>query len=69
MYENRIKHLVELHHASDKHIDALERGGKFSDVDLNSLKKQRLQYKDEISRLERLQWVENNERVEFEEDR
>ena len=67
MYENRIKHLVELHHASDKHIDALERGGNFSDVDLNSLKKQRLQYKDAISRLERLQWMD--ERMEFEENK
>lgn len=49
MYENRIKHLEEMHQILDKKIDGLEKTGAFSDNGINELKKQRLRLKDELS--------------------
>ena len=49
MYENRIKHLEEMHRVLDKKIDTLEKNGLFEDLKLEDLKKQRLLYKDEIA--------------------
>jgi hypothetical protein len=46
----------------------MEKTGVFSDNDLNTLKKKRLEYRDELSRLRR-QLYEENQRVEFEDDR
>lgn len=51
MYENRIKHLEEMHRVLDKKIDTLEKNGLFEDLKLEELKKQRLLYKDEIELL------------------
>jgi uncharacterized protein YdcH (DUF465 family) len=64
MYENRIKHLEEAHRIIDKQIDGLEKTGTFSDDRLQFLKKQRLQYRDEIVRLNKLQWEHDYEYVE-----
>ena len=64
MYENRIKHLEEAHRIIDKQIDGLEKTGTFSDDRLQFLKKQRLQYRDEIVRLNKLQWEHDHEYVE-----
>ncbi len=47
MYENRIKHLEELHRVLDKRIDGLESTGVFEDATLEVLKKQRLHLRDE----------------------
>ena len=55
MYENRIRHLEQMHEALDKQIDGLEKTGKFDDVHLNNLKKQRLQLRDQLSDLRRKQ--------------
>lgn len=52
MYENRIKHLEEMHRVLDKRIDTLEKNGLFEDLKLEELKKQRLLYKDEIAMLQ-----------------
>jgi uncharacterized protein YdcH (DUF465 family) len=49
MYESRIKHLEEAHRIINKQIDGLEKTKTFSDDHLNHLKKQRLQYRDEIA--------------------
>jgi len=49
MYELRIKHLEETHSMLNKKIDNLERTGVFNDLELETLKKQRLHLKDEIS--------------------
>ncbi len=49
MYENRIKHLEEMHRVLDKKIDTLEKNGLYEDLKLEELKKQRLLYKDEIA--------------------
>ena len=55
MYENRIKHLEELHRVLDKRIDGLESTGVFEDVTLEVLKKQRLHLRDETVILKRKQ--------------
>jgi hypothetical protein len=47
-WENRIKHLEQAHQALDKRIDGLESTGVFDDVELNDLKKQRLQLKRQL---------------------
>jgi uncharacterized protein YdcH (DUF465 family) len=48
VYEQRIKHLEELHRVLDKRIDSMENTGVFEDTTLEVLKKQRLHLKDEI---------------------
>jgi hypothetical protein len=68
MIQGRIRHLEQLHQDVDNKIDAMEKTGVFSDNDLNTLKKKRLEYRDELSRLRR-QLYEENQRVEFEDDR
>ena len=57
MYENRIKHLEEMHYSLDKKIDDMEKNHPHVDeVHVHEWKKQRLHIKDEISRLRRLQF-------------
>ncbi len=68
MYESRIKHLEEAHCVLDKQIDTLEKTGKFTDEHLNTLKKQRLTYKDEIAKLHRLQWEYERETIHYDDD-
>lgn len=63
MYENRIKHLEEAHRIINKQVDGLEKTGAFSDDHLQNLKKQRLQFRDEIARLNKLQWEHDHEYV------
>ena len=55
MYENRIKHLEELHRVLDKRIDGMESTGVFEDATLEVLKKQRLHLRDETVILKRKQ--------------
>lgn len=68
MYESRIRHLEKLHQDVDNRVDVMEKTGLFNDTNLNTLKKQRLEYRDELSRLRRLQY-EESQRVDFEDDR
>lgn len=68
MYENRIKHLEEMHRVLDKRIDGLEKTGAFADSALNELKKQRLRLKDELSILRRKQH-EHDEQIDMDDDR
>lgn len=68
MYENRIRHLERLHQDVDNRVDVMEKTGVFNDTNLNTLKKQRLEYRDELSRLRRLQY-EESQQVNFEDDR
>lgn len=56
MYENRIKHLEEMHRILDKKIDVMEKTGTFEDNQLNEMKKQRLLYRDELAKLRKLQY-------------
>jgi len=59
MYESRIKHLEEAHHALDKQIKGLELTGVFEDERLHELKKLKLKLKDDIESLRRKQQEEN----------
>jgi uncharacterized protein YdcH (DUF465 family) len=61
MYENRIKHLEEIHRVLDKRIDGLEKTGVFEDVTLEVLKKQRLHLRDETVILKQKQEEYNQE--------
>ncbi len=68
MYENKIKHLEEMHKVMNKQIDDMERNHPHVATDnLASLKKQKLQLKDEISRLNKLQWDHDHETVHVDE--
>ncbi len=69
MYENRIKHLTETHRLLDKQIDQMERSGNFKDDQLAEMKKKRLQFKDEIARLTKLQWEHDHETIQPDDER
>ena len=65
-YKSRINHLEEMHKLLDKQISEMQMNHPGVDVEhLAELKKKKLQIKDEISRLQRLQWEEENERVGY----
>jgi hypothetical protein len=65
-YKGRIKHLEEMHKLIDKQINEMQTNHPGVDVEhLADLKKRKLQYKDEITRLTRMQWEEDNERVGY----
>ena len=66
MYENRIKHLKEMHRVLDVKITNHEQQHPGTEhIQLVEWKKQKLQLKDEIRRLERLQWQHDHEVVDF----
>ena len=67
MYKTRIKHLEETHRVLDKQINQLLSTGVFEDIKIQEMKKQKLQLKDEIRRLNRLQWDHDHETVHFDE--
>ena len=50
-WHNRIKHLEEAHRMINKKVDTLEKTGVYDDVEIETLKKQRLQVKDQIEEL------------------
>jgi uncharacterized protein YdcH (DUF465 family) len=49
----------------DKQITEAERNPDVSVEKLAEMKKQKLKYKDEISRLNKLQWEHDHDRVDF----
>jgi hypothetical protein len=61
MYENRITHLEKQHETLDKQIDTMERTGHFGDMNLQFLKKKRLQIRDELADLRRRQHEHDQE--------
>ena len=66
MYENRIKHLKEMHRILDVKITNHEQQHPRTEhTQVVEWKKQKLQFKDEIRRLERLQWQHDHEVVDF----
>ena len=67
-YHRKIESLTETHRLLDKQIADLEKAHGDTQK-ISELKKQKLQYKDEITRLTKLQWEEDHERVHFEDDR
>ena len=68
-YKGRIKHLDEMHRLLDKQINEMQvKHPHVDEVHLAELKKKKLQVKDEISRLNKLQWEEENERIGYGDD-
>lgn len=67
-YKARIRMLEDLHRQIDQQIIELEKQ-KADDLKISELKKKKLQYRDELSRLNKLQWEEDHERVHFDDDR
>jgi hypothetical protein len=66
MYKAKIKNLEEMHRTLNKQIDDMERNHPHVEVDrLADLKKKKLAVKDEISRLNKLQWDHDHERVDL----
>lgn len=63
-YKERIKNLQESHKVLDEQIKKLETLSD-NDFKVQELKKKKLVIKDEISRLTRLQWEEDHERVDM----
>ena len=61
MYENRIKHLEVMHQSLDKQIRGLESTGRFNDATMATLKKQKLQLKDQLAELRRKQYEHDQE--------
>ena len=68
MYENRIRHLEEMHASLDKQIGGLESTGRFTDETMQTLKRQKLSLKDQISELKRRQWEHDHESVEMDDE-
>ena len=68
MYENRIRHLEEMHASLDKQIRGLESTGRFTDETMQTMKKQKLSLKDQISELKRKQWEHDHESVEIDDE-
>ena len=68
-YKGKIKHLEEMHRLLDKQITEMQTNHPGVDVEhLAELKKKKLQLKDEISRLTRLQWEEDTQRIGYGDD-
>jgi hypothetical protein len=68
-YENRIRQLERLHQDIDNKIDVMEKNHPgVQETLLHDLKKQRLTYRDELSRLRRQQY-EQSQIVDFDDDR
>lgn len=69
-YKQRIRELEALHRQIDTEIDIMEKNHPHvEEVKVQDMKKQRLQYRDELSRLRRLQWDHDHERVHLDDDR
>lgn len=65
-YKGRIKHLEEMHRLLDKQIDELQINHPHVDEShLAELKKKKLSVKDEMSRLVKLQWEEDTQRIGY----
>lgn len=66
MYKEKIRHLEEMHRVLNKQIDDMERNHPHVEVEkLSEMKKRKLALRDEISRLTKLQWEHDHERVDL----
>jgi hypothetical protein len=64
MYEAKIKQLEESHKVLNKQIDDMERNHPHvEEAKLAEMKKKKLLIKDEIARLNKLQWDHDHETV------
>lgn len=68
-YKSRINHLEEMHKLLDKQINEMQTNHPGVDVEhLAELKKKKLQLKDEIGRMTKLQWEEETQRTGYGDD-
>jgi len=66
MYEAKIKQLEESHRVLNKQIDDMERNHPHvEESKLAEMKKKKLLIKDEIARLNKLQWDHDHESVDL----
>lgn len=68
-YRSRLQTLKESHRLIDETIEEKSKDSTYDELKLTELKKKKLQYKDEIRRLERLQWEYEHDSVDFGDDR
>lgn len=69
-YAQRIKQIEHLHKDLDHKIDSMEKNHPGVDsFGIQEMKKLRLQYRDELARLRKLQWEWEHERVDLDDDR
>ena len=69
-YKSRIAHLEEAHKVLDKQISDMQRNHPHVEEDkVAEAKKKKLALKDEISKLKKLQFEEDTQRVNFDDDR
>jgi len=65
-YKSKINHLEEMHRLLDKQILEMQNNHPGVEVEhLAELKKKKLMLKDEISRLTKLQWEEDTQRIGY----
>jgi len=67
-YKNHITHLHEICRASEDKIRVLE-SSKADENYIETEKNQLDKYYAELSKLDKLQWIEDHERINFEDDR
>lgn len=68
-YKSKINHLEEMHKLLDKQINEMQTNHPGVDIEhLAELKKKKLLIKDEISKLNRLQWEEDTQRTGYGDD-
>lgn len=61
-YREQIRKLTETHRVLDDQVKHLEMIGA-DQMRINELKRRKLMFKDELSRLHRLQWEEDHDRI------
>jgi hypothetical protein len=70
MYKSKITHLEEMHRILNKQIDDMEKDHPYVEVQkLTEMKKQKLAIRDEIGRLNKLQWEHEHEHLDYGDDR
>lgn len=67
-YRSRIQTLTESHRLIDEQITTMEKNNA-DEFKISEMKKKKLQYKDELRRLERLQWEHDHDTHDFNDDR
>lgn len=67
-YHQQIQRLKVKHQELHERIERLDRK-QFEDVALPKLKREKLAIKDEISRLERVQWEQQHDTLDWDDER
>ena len=68
MYKDRIAHLEEAHRAIDKQLAEMVKHPHVEESKVAEMKKQKLQLKDEITRLSKMQWEHDHEHINMDDN-